>query len=287
MKLGLSTYSLLRAMQSGEMTVLDVIQWVKEQGGEHVEIVPLGYDLVETPELIRQIKEKAAEQGLSLSNYAISASFIQEDRSEFEAEIERVKEHVDIAAELGVSRMRHDVGFLSPKEAGLARFEKDLPQIIEACQRIADYAAPKGITTSIENHGFYVQSSERVQRVIEGVNRPNFKTTLDVGNFLCVDEDPLVAVKKNLPYASIVHLKDFYYRKDGVDRRDGWFKTANGNLLRGAIVGHGDLPMVEIIKAVKEFGYDGDISIEFEGMEECRQASKMGMDLAHALWDSI
>jgi inosose dehydratase len=287
MKMGLSTYSLLRSMQAGEMTVLDVIQWTKDNGGEHVEIVPLGYDLEKNPELIPQIKEKAEACELSISNYAIGASFLQEDEAAYQKEIERVRHNVDIASELGVKRMRHDVGFLPPVAATVSRFEKDLPKLVNACQQIADYAAQFGITTSVENHGFYVQSTERIQRLIEAVDRPNFKTILDVGNFLCVDEDPVAAVKKNLPYASMVHLKDFYYRKDGVARGAGWFNTANGNALRGAIVGHGDLPLFDIIKAVKDFGYDGDISIEFEGMEECRQGSKLGMDLAKHLWETV
>lgn len=287
MKIGLSTYSLLRALQSGDMTVLDVIQWTKDNGGEHVEIAPLGFDLEKNPELISQIKEKAEACRLPLSNYAIGASFLQEDKDAYKKEIERVKHHVDIAYELGVTRMRHDVGFLPAEEATVSRFERDLPQLVQACQQVADYAAQYGITTSVENHGVYVQSTERIQRLIEAVDRPNFKTILDIGNFLCVDEDPLVAVKKNLPYASMVHFKDFYYRKDGVKRGAGWFNTANGNALRGAIVGHGDLPLVDIIKAVKDFGYDDDISIEFEGMEDCRQGSKLGMDLAKQLWETV
>ena len=29
--------------------------------------------------------------------------------------------------------------------------------------------------------------------------------TLDVGNFLCVDEDAIIGVKKCLPYAVMIH----------------------------------------------------------------------------------
>ena len=50
-KIGLSTYSLLNALKSGEMTVLDAIAWIAENGGEHMEIVPYGFTLVDNPEL--------------------------------------------------------------------------------------------------------------------------------------------------------------------------------------------------------------------------------------------
>ena len=50
-----------------------------------------------------------------------------------------------------------------------------------------------------------MNGSERVRRLLYLVDQPNFKTTLDVGNFLSVDENPVVAVAANAPYASIVH----------------------------------------------------------------------------------
>ena len=46
MKLGVSTYSLMNEIKAGTMSVLDVIQWIADNGGEHVEIVPFGFDLV-------------------------------------------------------------------------------------------------------------------------------------------------------------------------------------------------------------------------------------------------
>ncbi len=92
--------------------------------------------------------------------------------------------------------MRHDVAFRPKNECSIARFESDLELLVHACRTIADYAAQYGITTSVENHGFFVQASDRVQRLIEAVGRANYKTTMDIGNFMCVDEDPVAAVKK-------------------------------------------------------------------------------------------
>ncbi len=47
MKIGLSTYSLLKAIKAGEMDVLDVVQWIADNGGKHMEIVPYGFTLVD------------------------------------------------------------------------------------------------------------------------------------------------------------------------------------------------------------------------------------------------
>lgn len=286
MKFGVSSYSLSRAITAGEMTVLDVIDWIAGEGGEHIEIVPVGFDLTKDQALTGQIRQKAASAGIDVSNYAIGASFLQEDPAEVKAEIERVKRHVDIAAELGVRLMRHDVAQKRPPaDLSLSTYEADLPRLIEACQEIADYAKPYGITTSVENHGYYIQSSERVYRLVKGVGRDNFRTTVDIGNFLCADEDPVVAVKRNLEIASIIHLKDFYRRRPAVDLGEGWIHTPGGYYLRGAIFGHGDVDCYEIMGMIHESGYEGYLSLEFEGWEECRRGTSTGFKLVRQIWE--
>lgn len=288
MKVGLSTYSLLDAIKKDEMNVLDVVQWIADNGGEHMEIVPYGFTLVDNYDLADAVKAKAEEVGIELSNYALPCNFVQETKEAFDEEVARMKTHVDLIERMGIKHMRHDVTAftLPPESRTISYFEKNLPQIIEGSRQLADYAAQFGITTTIENHGMAVQHSDRVQRVIEAVNRPNFKTTLDIGNFLCVDEDPVVGVKKNLPYASLIHFKDFYFRPYDDNPGGGrWFTTANNNFLRGAIFGQGDLEVRKIVKLVKESGYDGYITLEFEGMEDCRTGSRIGMENIKRLWE--
>lgn len=298
MKLGVSTYSLLAALRSGEMSVLDVIQWIADQGGEHVEIVPFGFTLIDNPDLIDAVRKKADEAGIDISNYAILADFLKEDAEAIEAEIERVQREVDVAHRLGVKLMRHDVAsFRRPLEKNtIVDFEKELPRMVEACRRIADYAAQFGITTTVENHGFFVNGSDRVIRLIHAVDRPNYKMTLDTGNFWCMDEDPVVGAKKTIEYAAMVHLKDFYHRKSRSFAGEGelfrcdsgtWFKTYTGNLLRGAIVGDGDIDLWEVMATIKRSGYDGYISIEFEGQEECKAATRIGLENARRLWNAV
>lgn len=234
MRVGVSTYSLLPAIRSGEMTILDVIDWITDNGGEHMEIVPYGFTLEDNEELTDAVRKRAEAAGIQLSNYSMPANFVHESKEAFDAEVERIKRHVDTVHRLGIKHMRHDVTAftLPPEKTGIDYVEDNLEQIVNGCRQIADYAARYGITTTIENHGVSVQASDRVQRVLKAVDRPNFKTTLDIGNFLCVDEQPLVGVKRNLPYASLIHVKDFYYRPYDQDPGGGrWFRTSHGNYL--------------------------------------------------------
>jgi inosose dehydratase len=194
--------------------------------------------------------------------------------------------------------MRHDVSaFRRPFEQNtIVHFEQELPRMVAGCRRIADYAAQYGIITTLENHGFYVNGSDRVTRLIEAVNRPNFRLTLDTGNFWCLDEDPVVGTQKAMPYAVMVHLKDFYKRKASVYAGESqmfkcdsgtWFKTLGGSLLRGAIVGDGDIDLWELLRLLKRSGYDGYISIEFEGLEECKKGTLLSLENARRIWQAV
>ncbi|MBO1914620.1 TIM barrel protein, partial [Microvirga sp. 3-52] len=104
------------------------------------------------------VREKANEVGIELSNYAIGANFITDNEEDYQAEIVRVKKEVDIANQLGIKFMRHDVASRPIPETTIQQFEADLPQLIEACREIADYANQYGIITSVENHGYYIQA---------------------------------------------------------------------------------------------------------------------------------
>jgi sugar phosphate isomerase/epimerase len=286
-KIGLSTYSLVRQMKTKQMSVIDVIQWAADQGAQHVEIVPIGYDLQDDPGLVEGIRNKAAAVGIDLSSYTFGANFLTASEEAYEQEIKRVMKEIDIANQLGVKLVRHDAGTRPIPEATVRNFLADLDKLAEACARVADYAAQYGITTSVENHGYHVQASERVLALVHLVNRDNFKTTLDIGNFMCVDEDSVAAVKRNITYASMVHFKDFYLRPSHRNPGEGWFRTASGNYLRGAILGQGDIDVWEVLRVIKHSGYNGYVSIEFEGMEDCLVGAKSGMDNALRIWNEV
>ncbi len=292
MKFGFSSYTFHQRLSTGEMTLFDVIDWIADSEGEHLELaavypgadspVPNGES---DPAFVEKVVEHAAQRGVTLSNLAIGASFLG-DEAENAAEVERVKAHIDLAEKLGIRLMRHDV----VRHAGLEgddtpAFEAALPKIVKASKEIAQYAATKGVTTSLENHGFFVQSSDRVRRIVHAVDEPNFKTTLDIGNFMCVDEDSTVAVPANLPYAMIVHFKDFYIRPADRNPGEGWFRSRGGKYLRGAIVGNGDLDIWSIAKSIKKSGYDGFASIEFEGHEDCLIGASRGIANAKRIYD--
>ena len=301
MKLGISIYCLDNAMAEG-MTVYEAMDWAKEHGCEHIEFVPFHLPLVDdknrclNTELIDSVREYAKKIDLEISTYSVNSDLLKPTEEERRAEIERVKLHIDAAKRLGLKWMRHDIAsFRRPFSTNTpVNFERELPLMIEGTRELCDYAASLGITTTLENHGFFCNGSDRIIRILEEVQRPQMKMTMDVGNFLCVDEYNLGAVKKCLPYAQIIHLKDFYIRrKDQLPGQNemfncdngSWFETLGGMMLRGSITGQGDMPVRDIIHMIKESGFDGYVSIEFEGMEPCRRATDICLSMARAYFN--
>ena len=273
LKVGLSSYSLSRAINKGEMDIFGAIRFVAERGGKHIEIVPgNSYVVTGNDALAADIVKAVKETGMEISSYTIGANFLLPTADAVRTEVERVKKEVETAAKLGVTRMRHDVGSRPGPESTYEQFEKDLVIATDVCGEIADYAKPYGITTSIENHGVLFQGSERVQRLVLAVNRDNFRTTMDVGNFLCADEDPEIATMNNVRFASMIHFKDFHIRRTEPPCKDGYIRTLHGRFIRGAITGDGDVNLPAIVRIIKEANYDGFLSIEYEGWEECQSA---------------
>jgi len=123
-----------------------------------------------------------------------------------------------------------------------------------------------------------VQDSARVEKLINTVGHKNFGALIDIGNFMCADEDPAYAVGVLAPYANHVHAKDFHV-KSGMSPNpgDGWFKSRGGNYLRGAIVGHGSIAVDQCIGILKAGGYDGYVSLEFEGLENPLVGTSLGL----------
>jgi len=281
MKIGVSSYSYSRLVRSGQMQQIEVIAKAKEMGFDVIEFstiaVPEGKTLAG---FAAELKAEAEKVGIEIANYTIGADFLKGSGGDIDAEIERVKTEVDIAVILGVPGMRHDAtGGFPADHVGPKSFAAAIPRLAKGCRAVTEYAATKGIKTMVENHGLFCQDSIRVEALVTAVDHPNFGVLVDMGNFICVDDDPAMAVGRLLPYAFHCHAKDFHLKPGtGVFPGQGWALTRAGNYRRGAIIGHGNVPVVQCIRIMKKGGFDGVLSIEFEGMEEVLSGIQIGHD---------
>lgn len=278
MKIAVSSYSYMGALRDGRMNIMDVIPTAKDTGFEGIEIAnvdPLGDVIRAQADALRAQSESL---DMPIAAYLTSGNFLAEDLN---AEVDKMCREAELAKQLGAPRMRHDACW-AVAEGTL--FEDKLPILIEGYRRVTEYAASLGIATMIENHGFFTQDSDRVERIVKGVGHPNFGWLVDIGNFLCADEEPEHALAIAAPYAVHAHAKDFH-RKSSAEfaPETGWFGTRGGNHLRGAMLGHGNMDVRGLLNMLTEAGYDGWLSMEFEGVEDCLMAVPEGLKNLRAI----
>ena len=275
MNISISSYSFNPLLSSGEMTQFDCIRKAKEIGFDAIEFVdilaPCGVSIEEYAEILA-IECKRLD--LPISCFTFGADFLSGSGGNTRLEIERVKKMVDIAVILDTNLVRHDA------TTGDGRsFDSILPILADACREVTNYAATKGIKTTVENHGYFCQGSDRVEKLYNAVGNANFGLLSDMGNFLCADEAPEKAFGKVAPYTFYAHAKDFHVKSAMLPNPgEGFFQSRSGNYLRGAIIGHGDVPVLHCIRALKNAKFDGYIAIEFEGMEETISAITIGFN---------
>ena len=278
MKTCVSSYSFQPMLSSGELTQLQLIGKVKEMGFDGIEFIDLmPEDGMSVEEYAKRLRDESEKKNLPIVNYTIGAELLNRP---LDVECERLFRQVDIAEILGASGMRHDAtgGFNAPQSA-YCGFDQALPTLIEGCRRVTEYAAEKGISTMVENHGYFAQDSDRVEKLVTGVANPNFGLLVDMGNFACADDPSDKAVGRVAKYAKHVHAKDFHIKSGSEpDPGRGFFRSRAGNYLRGAVIGHGNIPVAQCIGILKRAGYDKYVSIEFEGIEQTLTGIEIGLE---------
>ncbi len=272
MKTAISSYSFQHAIHRGEETQHSIIAKAKAMGLDAIEFIDLcPPEGISEEDYAVSLRDEAAKENIAIAAYTVGADLLRDD---LDAEVERLCRKVDVAVLLGAKLLRHDATFQNPPEG----WDAVLPRLAEGCRRVTEYAARRGVKTMVENHGLFCQDSVRVESLCRTVDHENFGLLVDTGNFLCVDEAPEEAVARCAPYAFHVHIKDFIRKtaEEGCPS-DGWIVTRGGNFLRGTVAGHGIVPIARCIAALKAAGYDGIVSLEFEGWEHLDEALPHGV----------
>lgn len=256
MKISVSSYSFSAYQRKTGCGYEDICRIAKEMGYEGIEFTELQPNEIETAQKIRAYCDSI---GLPIVCYSVGANFV---RFFPKTTVKKLKKQVDIAAALGAPVMRHDVCYaLAPAGSWRKAADKMAPYVKE----VTEYAKAKGVRTCTENHGFIFQAPERVKYLIDKVGDENYRWLSDVGNFLCVGAEPLSSVAVAAPYAVHVHAKDFL-RSD--TSKPDYFRASDGHYLLGTVIGKGVVPVGDCLACLKKAGYDGFVSVEFEGKED-------------------
>ena len=260
-----------------------MIEEAAKLGFDGVEIVENNFEGWNDLKKAEEVRGKCEEKGLAVASLCVGGDLLRGDKAEH---VKRLGTMADLAAAYGAPLFRFDIsrGFSGRKTN--RSYDDAIPLVAPICREAAEYAQSVGVVATTENHGYFSQDSDRVEKLLCAVGHENFGALIDVGNFMCADEDPNKAVGRLAGYARHVHAKDFY-KKPGVeiDPGDGWFHTRAGNYLKGTIVGHGDARAAQSLGILKRAGYDGWISVEFEGAEDNLDGLRIGLQNVRRFWE--
>lgn len=288
MKTAISLYSYNKLYKSGNFTHFDAVDQTKAFGVDGVELCVFPHQLPEgktMAEYAKEIRDYAVSVGLEVPMFTVGANLYCKEPQQ---EVSRLLQHVDIAAACEIPMMRIDVAQTFFGDESSKSPKKVIEYVAPYIREIAQYAKERGVLLCSENHGRLMQDSYRMEELFYAVDHENYKLLCDIGNFSAVDEDCAVAVSRLLPHICYVHAKDSFI-KSGMryDPGRGYGRSRGGNFRRATIFGHGDIPTFQILTAIKRSGYDGYVSLEFEGIEDNIMAIDIGLENLKRMIDDL
>ena len=236
-RISLAEWSLHRALRAGKLTNLDFPRVAKQEFGiDCVEFVDQFFaDKAKDMDYLEDLKTRADGEGVALGLIMLDTTGSLGARSDKAraGAVEKTCAWIDAAAFLGCHAIRVNArGGGTPDELR--------GRMIESCSQLADYAAERDINVTIENHGGPSSDPAWLVSVMEGVNKPNFGTLPDFGNFPA-EVDRYDAVEAFMPYAKAVSAKASRFTAGGLVEETDFYR---------------------MMRIVRDGGYTGYVGIE-------------------------
>ena len=222
-----------------------VVKRAKEYGYDGLEIrgILREFDLAKVPELTDRADQAKAflqENGIAIACISASSRFTAQDAAERKANVQSAKAHMDIARDFGAPCIRVFGGNI-PDGIGRERCED---YIAECLMELGDYGSGLGVRVALETHDSFCLGRE-LAAVLYKADHPMVGALWDVYHPLRNGE----SVEETMRFLSgrvlHVHVKD-------------------GDFKKHALLGEGKVPTLDILKLLKDDGYDGYLSVEWE-----------------------
>lgn len=241
-KLSLAAYSCRKFLdlKNPTMTLEEFIKKCAEWGCQGAELTEYYFKKPITPEYLKQLKETVKASGLEVTGTPIGNKFTLPPGDARDKEIARVKQWIDVSADLGSPAIRIFAGDAA-KGTSEAEARKWAVECIEAC---LPHAEKRNVILALENHGGIVATAEGMLEFNKAVKSKWFGFNLDGGNFR--GEDPYADIEKCAPFAVTCQVKAEISRAGKKEDAD-----------YGKIVG-----------ILRKANYKGFVTLEYESAED-------------------
>ncbi len=242
-KLSVAAYSLRKFLdlKNPTLTLEDFMEKCAEWGVEGTELTEYYFKKPVTSEYVMRLKRRAIRLGLDITGTPVGNTFTHPPGEARDREIERVRQWIDVSADLGSPAIRIFAGN-APKGTEEAQARKWAVECIETC---LEHASRRGVFLALENHGGVVATADGLLEIARAVKGDWFGVNLDTGNFRT--EDPYDDIARAAPFAVTCQVKVEMARKGGG-------KEA------------ADYP--RLIGIMRKVDYRGYITLEYEAAED-------------------
>lgn len=258
-------------MGTPEYTVYEAIELFSKIGADGAEIIvqdgyKSGIPCDCSNSLLSKVKKCAEAHNIEivcLTPY--NSHFNSLDEEVRQKEIEAIKKVIDYCDYLGAKYIRIYGGNLKAGETDNIELKRE--RLIQSLRYLGDIAADKGVTLAVENHfNTMAVSAKQTAELIRDINHKAVRILYDQPNLSFTgNEEYEDAIRVQQRYVCYMHVKDFVFKEDRtfVSSDVARPKEEERNVYT-RIVGEGIIKWPEILRMVKEHGYDGWLSLEYE-----------------------
>ncbi|QLH20584.1 MULTISPECIES: sugar phosphate isomerase/epimerase [Streptomyces] len=188
-----------------------------------------------------------------------------EDPAQRRAALDELRATVDCAHRVGATRIRVYAGSWGADRTDHAGHWERLRASLS---ELAPLAADAGVRLCVENHfGTMTQSAKETARLIREVDSPAVRVLYDQANLTFThDEAWPEALREQGDLIGHVHVKDLVFTDPDAPfvASETARVKADERAVRSRVVGDGIVPWSDILRAVKQHGYDDVLSLEYE-----------------------
>lgn len=278
MKIAVSMWSLVSYARSGRIDAPGFVRYAATLGVPGVELLDVFWS--DREQQVPLVETALRETGLAVSAYAIGNDLVHPEADERGRQVRSIRDGVDMARRLGTGLLRV---FSGGEKPGVSP-QQGHQWIVAGLREGAAYAAERGVTLALENHGLFAGRADQVRAIIEEVGSPALRANVDTGNFLLVNQDPADAARDLAALAAYVHLKDFRALRPGEEAAES-YSALDGSRYAGTAIGDGAVDLPAVLARLRDAGYDGWLSIEYEGTGDAREGLERSVQATRVLID--
>ena len=258
-------------MGTPEYTVTEAIKLFHDIGIEGAEIVVQdgyrsGISTACAKEELDTIKRCAEENNIEICCLTPYNSYFNDlDDGKRNAEIAAIEKVIQACGYVGAHFIRIYGGNLQAGDTH--NLAERRARLVEAMRYLGDKAAAMDVTQVIENHfNTMCVSAKDTASIIKEIDHPHVRILYDQANLSFTENEGYrEAIATQQQYVAYMHVKDLVF-KEGVSfsSDDVSHPEESKRNVYTRIVGEGVIEWPQILKLVKEHGYDGWLSMEYE-----------------------